>query len=106
MGKRSGRAPANERGPRGKGRGLRRGPGGAEGLDARRAGGGGSRPAALGLYSWQGVCLFALLSPPAGSFVFCRPVQCFSPLGGSTAEGGKGVKAKRRVGCRGEQAGI
>lgn len=54
----------------------------------------------------RGVCLFALLSPPAGSFVFCRPVQCFSPLGGSTAEGGKGVKAKRRVGCRGEQAGI
>lgn len=59
MGKRSGRAPANERGPRGKGRGLRRGPGGAEGRGSGRAGGGGSRLVALGLYSLLGgfVCL-------------------------------------------------
>lgn len=47
-----------------------------------------------------------MLFPPAGSFVFCRPVQCFSPLGANTAEGGKVVKAKRRVGCRREQPGI
>lgn len=74
MGKRSGRAPANERGPRGKGRGLRRGPGGAEGLDARRAGGGGSRPAALGLYSWQGG-LFVCFALPSSW------VLCFLPAG-------------------------
>lgn len=111
MRKRSGRAPANERGPRGKGQGLRRSSGGAEGRGLRAGRREGWRrrfkaSAARSLPLAGGIVCFALLFLPAGLFVFCRPVQCSSPLGADTAEGGKSMKAKRWVGWRGEQPGI